>query len=37
MGDTGAMIHMQSLIDDAQCFDTVRDLTLARRGAVSTW
>ena len=26
MGDTGAMIHIQSLIDDAKCFETVRDL-----------
>jgi hypothetical protein len=26
MGDTGAMIHMQSLIDDAKCFETIRDL-----------
>jgi transposase-like protein len=26
MGDTGAMIHMQSLIDDAKCFETVRAL-----------
>jgi transposase-like protein len=26
MGDTGAMIHMQSLIDDAKCFETVRSL-----------
>lgn len=26
MGDTGAMIHIQSLIDDTQCFATVRDL-----------
>ena len=24
MGDTGAMINMQSLIDDAKCFETVR-------------
>ena len=26
MGDTGVMIHIQSLIDDAKCFATVRDL-----------
>jgi len=26
MGDTGAMIHMQSLIDDTKCFETVRAL-----------
>ena len=26
MGDTGAMIHLQSLIDDAKCFATVRDM-----------
>ena len=26
MGDTGAMIHIQSLIDDAKCFETVRGL-----------
>ena len=26
MGDTGAMIHIQSLIDDAKCFETVRSL-----------
>jgi hypothetical protein len=26
IGDTGAMIHMQSLIDDAKCFETGRDL-----------
>src|SRR5215475_15355456 len=26
MGDTDAMIHMQSLIDDAKCFETVRAL-----------
>lgn len=26
IGDTSAMIHIQSLIDDAKCFDTVRDL-----------
>jgi transposase-like protein len=26
MGDTGAMIHMQSLIDDAKCCETIRDL-----------
>ena len=26
MGDTGAMIHIQSLIDDAKCFETVRTL-----------
>src|SRR5262245_57278007 len=26
MGDTDAMIHMPSLIDDAQCFETVRAL-----------
>jgi transposase-like protein len=26
MGDTGVMIHMQSLIDDTQCFETVRNL-----------
>ena len=26
MGDTGAMIHLQSLIDDAKCFETVRTL-----------
>jgi transposase-like protein len=26
MGDTGAMIHIQSLIDDAKCFATVRNL-----------
>lgn len=26
MGDTGAMIHIQSLIDDAKCFETVRAL-----------
>ena len=25
-GDTGAMIHIQSLIDDAKCFETVRAL-----------
>src|SRR5499427_7404520 len=24
MGDTGVMIHIQSLIDDAKCFETVR-------------
>ena len=29
------MIHIQSLIDDAKCFETVRALALARRGAVS--
>jgi transposase-like protein len=26
MGDTGAMIHSQSLIDDTKCFETVRAL-----------
>lgn len=26
MGDTGAMIHIQSLIDDTKCFETVRAL-----------
>lgn len=26
IGDTGAMIHIQSLIDDAKCFETVRRL-----------
>src|SRR4029453_9883578 len=26
MGDTVAMIHIQSLIDDAKCFETVRAL-----------
>ena len=26
MGDTGAMINMQSLMDDVKCFATVRDL-----------
>jgi transposase-like protein len=26
MGHTGAMIHMQSLMDDAKCFATVRDM-----------
>ena len=26
MGDTGVMIHIQSLIDDAKCFETVRRL-----------
>ncbi len=26
MGDTGAMIHIQALIDDATCFETVRAL-----------
>ena len=26
MGDTGAMIHLQSLIDDATGFETVRAL-----------
>jgi transposase-like protein len=26
MGDTGDMIHMQSLMDDAKCFATVRDM-----------
>jgi transposase-like protein len=26
MGNTGAMIHIQSLIDDAKCFETVRGL-----------
>lgn len=26
MGDTGVMIHRQSLIDDAKCFETVRTL-----------
>ena len=26
MGDTGVMIHIQSLIDDAKCFETVRTL-----------
>ena len=26
MGDTGAMIHIQALIDDAKCFETVRAL-----------
>ena len=26
MGDSGAMIHIQSLIDDAKCFETVRRL-----------
>jgi transposase-like protein len=26
MGDTGTMIHIQSLIDDAKCFETVRAL-----------
>ena len=26
MGDTGIMIHIQSLIDDAKCFETVRGL-----------
>lgn len=26
MGDTGVMIHIQSLIDDAKCFETVRIL-----------
>jgi len=26
MGDTDAMINMQSLIDDAKCFETVRAL-----------
>ena len=26
MGDTDAMIHIQSLIDDAKCFETVRAL-----------
>lgn len=26
MGDTGAMIHMQALIDDAKCFETVRNI-----------
>jgi transposase-like protein len=26
MGDTGAMIHIQSHIDDAKCFETVRNL-----------
>ena len=26
MGDTGAMIHIQSLIDNAKCFETVRAL-----------
>ena len=26
MGDTGAMINLQSLMDDAKCFATVRDM-----------
>ena len=26
MGDTGVMRHIQSLIDDAKCFETVRAL-----------
>ena len=26
MSDTGVMIHMQSLMDDAKCFATVRDM-----------
>src|SRR6266850_7743191 len=26
MGDTGAMIHMQALIDDVKCFETVRNM-----------
>ena len=26
MGDTGIMIHIQSLIDDTKCFETVRAL-----------
>ena len=26
MGDTGAMIHIQALIDDVKCFDTVRNI-----------
>ncbi len=26
MGDTGAMINLQSLMDDAKCFTTVRDM-----------
>jgi transposase-like protein len=26
MGNTGAMIHMQCLMDDAQCYATVRDM-----------
>ena len=26
MGDTGAMIHLQSLMDNAKCFATVRDM-----------
>jgi transposase-like protein len=26
MSDTGVMIHIQSLIDDAKCFETVRNL-----------
>jgi len=26
MGDTGVMIHIQSLIDDTKCFETVRSL-----------
>ena len=27
MGDTGVMRHIQSLIDDAKCFETVRAYT----------
>ena len=26
MGDTGAMINLPSLMDDAKCFATVRDM-----------
>jgi transposase-like protein len=26
MGDTGAMIHIQALIDDVKCFETVRNI-----------
>jgi transposase-like protein len=26
MGDTGAMIHIQALIDDVKCFETVRNM-----------
>ena len=30
IGNTGAMIHIQSLIDDAKCFETVRTLRCSR-------
>jgi transposase-like protein len=26
MGDTGAMIHIQALIDDVKCFETIRNI-----------